>query len=519
MLKSVPGKGNAGMSAGSKHELRLLPLAGALLLASAGASAADKPPAFGVAMPSGWQPGGQRGVSALFQALRASRKQAVPHVPSLVHVDSCADNGARGTLRAAIAEAGEGDTLDLSLLKCSAITLRQGAIPVQLDDLTIVGPGAHRFAIDGAGKDRVFVHYGMGTLRLQQLTVRNGVNAVSGFHVAGGACILSGGNVALDHGAVHGCRTTGEGAYGGGILAGTIVLYTSTLSDNVALGSHPDVFTAAYGGGAMAYFGAIGLYASSVTGNRAAHNLGDTHGSYCTGGGVFADFGSYAVRSTVSGNYSYGTGGGMAGHSGFFISNSTISGNTAKFKAGGGIFARQAADPFVLYNSTLAFNTATVGGGAYIGGVPGAAVLQSTIVAGNAVADMAASAQLTIAGANNLVMSPASGVTLPADTLLADPLLLPLRDNGGPTRTHALAPASPARDTGNNSANLDTDQRGAGYARVVGVAADIGAFEVSSAPPPSAAPTLETWASIALAGLLALAGVRAERGKRRSIVT
>jgi hypothetical protein len=66
---------------------------------------------------------------------------------------------------------------------------------------------------------------------------------------------------------------------------------------------------------------------------------------------------------------------------------------------------------------------------------------------------------------------------LPADTLRTDPQLLPLGNNGGPTRTHAIAPSSPARDAGINAGGLATDQRGVPYARISGPAADIGAFE------------------------------------------
>jgi hypothetical protein len=56
-----------------------------------------------------------------------------------------------------------------------------------------------------------------------------------------------------------------------------------------------------------------------------------------------------------------------------------------------------------------------------------------------------------------------------------------LADNGGPTQTHALIAGSPAIDAGSNPANLATDQRGDGYVRVYGAAADIGAFELQSA--------------------------------------
>jgi hypothetical protein len=68
----------------------------------------------------------------------------------------------------------------------------------------------------------------------------------------------------------------------------------------------------------------------------------------------------------------------------------------------------------------------------------------------------------------------------PAGTSRTDPLIGPPQDNDGRTRTHALVAGSPAIDAGNNMAGLDTDQRGSGFARVVGSAADIGAFETNT---------------------------------------
>ena len=55
--------------------------------------------------------------------------------------------------------------------------------------------------------------------------------------------------------------------------------------------------------------------------------------------------------------------------------------------------------------------------------------------------------------------------------------MLPLADNGGATRTHRLAAGSPAIDAGSASADLTTDQRGAGFTRSAGAAPDIGAYE------------------------------------------
>jgi len=58
-----------------------------------------------------------------------------------------------------------------------------------------------------------------------------------------------------------------------------------------------------------------------------------------------------------------------------------------------------------------------------------------------------------------------------------DPMLLPLADNGGLTWTCAPLKGSPVIDHGSNPLGLATDQRGGKYARLVGAAVDIGAFE------------------------------------------
>jgi hypothetical protein len=63
---------------------------------------------------------------------------------------------------------------------------------------------------------------------------------------------------------------------------------------------------------------------------------------------------------------------------------------------------------------------------------------------------------------------------------IAAPGLDPLGSNGGPTQTMALQPAGPAVDAGSNPGSLTSDQRGAGFLRTGGAAADIGAFEVQT---------------------------------------
>src|SRR5512141_2764573 len=157
---------------------RIAPLTMGIALALGSVAAPDA--AAGIAAGRPQQNGGV--------VLRQQLHQLMPAVPkaptspsSVLPVIDCADDDGAGTLRNVIAAAGEGDTVDLSALTCSTITLTQGAIPVLLNTLTIVGPGANALAIDGGGSDRVLLHPGYGTLALQALTVRNGAISVSGY--------------------------------------------------------------------------------------------------------------------------------------------------------------------------------------------------------------------------------------------------------------------------------------------------------------------------------------------------
>ncbi len=73
-------------------------------------------------------------------------------------VTSCTDDpGDPGSLRNVLASAAEGDTVDLSALTCSTITLVNGALDTSvlgehhLYDVTLQGPGRDALTIDGRG--------------------------------------------------------------------------------------------------------------------------------------------------------------------------------------------------------------------------------------------------------------------------------------------------------------------------------------------------------------------------------
>jgi hypothetical protein len=469
------------------------PTAAAIALALAGGNMAHAGDA-GMRTPLRADPG-QRIFAAWHPDL--TRPAAAATVRTVLN---CKDEGP-GSLREAIGIAGDGDTIDLAHLSCGLITLTTGAIPVLLDNLDVTGPGPELLTVQGGGSDRLFLHYGGGSFTLRGLSLRDGVDRSSGFHVAGGGCIASAGYLTLDHSTVSGCYAGGEGAYGGAIYAYALTMVSSTLAANTACGVLPGTGTAAFGGGAFIY--SLDLTDSTVTGNRAVHQIDPPRSSYDIGGGLMTIRGGRIQGSTLDANYSFGRGGAVASFADLAIANSTISGNRAASEIGGGVFLRRPAT-LALGNSTVTANVAAVGGGGIELSLEGGE-FESSIVAGNQ-ADVAANVQApapaTVTGADNLVGASGSEVTMPADTLDADPRLRPLAPNGGVTLTHALDPASPAIDAGNNLAAAPFDQRGPGFPRIYGAAPDIGAFEHS--PQVAAAPAPVPAVASAVAGLLGL---------------
>ncbi|MET0226587.1 MAG: choice-of-anchor Q domain-containing protein [Dokdonella sp.] len=447
----------------------------------------------------------------LFPQLPAARTTNTgAHAPSSsLPVTNCDDDGP-GSLRQTIAAAADGDTVDLTALRCGTITLQTGAIPIDLDNLVLSGPGRFVLSITGNDLDRVFLHYGGGTLTVQDLTISDGRNRSSGFDVAGGGCVASAGYLALYDTTIRNCYAGGEGAYGGALYAYSLTMSNSTLSGNHAFGVHDQAGTAAFGGAAFVY--GLQLAASTISGNRADHQVNGDRDSYDIGGGIVAVRGGSVYSSSIDTNFSGARGGGIATFSSLSVFNSTVSSNVAASEIGGGLFLRWPA-ALQLGNSTITANSAGFDGGGVWLNAPGS-VFDSSIIYGNSV-DIGNRGNryggpnaVSIEGSRNLAGPTAPLTSLPADTLHTDPQLLALDYNGGPTRTHALDASSPAIDAGNNATNLLFDQRGPQFPRVFGAATDIGAFEQQGAAPPPAqvpVPALSGWLSALLVSLLAAA--------------
>jgi hypothetical protein len=141
-----------------------------------------------------------------------------------------------------------------------------------------------------------------------------------------------------------------------------------------------------------------------------------------------------------------------------------------------------------ITNSTIARNTDLYAGAVVVGTRYGSVTmnLNSALISNNYdgtteddfYAQEILGNTVTIGGSHNLIRTAVANV--PGDTKAGCPLLGPLRDNGGPTWTHALYSGSPAINTGNNALTLPYDQRGAPFARVAKAIADIGAYEVQT---------------------------------------
>jgi hypothetical protein len=286
-----------------------------------------------------------------------------------------------------------------------------------------------------------------------------------------GGCIRSYAGVHLKNAVVSSCHLSGDGVVenGGAIYAEYVTLEHSAVTNNSISGTD----STAYGGGVMALYV---LARDSAISNNAVTVGGSAYQS--VGGGIAAIRALDIESSTISGNQSLFAGGVLFINDGFAVPPMRVADSTVSGNVGGGMFAGTSLD---LLNSTLTQNIPTSfpfsGCGLVLTGL---ARIQSTIAfgnlgPGNTPADIGSFSDATLVGANNLIG--VSGPAVPHGTISVDPVLGPLTNNGGPTLTHALLAGSPAIDAGNNAANLAADQRGSGYVRVSGAAADIGAFE------------------------------------------
>jgi hypothetical protein len=331
-----------------------------------------------------------------------------------------------------------------------------------------------------------------------------GMPTVSNSTLSGNTALLSGG--IYNSGTLTVSNSTLSGNSGGGISSGgTLTVSNSTLSGNsgggISNGGTSTVSNSTLSGNGfgISNAGTLTVSNSTLSGNTAYYGIINSYGTLTVsnstvsgnGGGIFNYLGTVTVsNSTLSGN----SGGGIYNAGGALtVSNSTLSGNTVTGSEGygGGIFTFS-SNPITLTNVTLTANRATNGGGGlYVHPLSNAVpVLHNTLIAGNfrgatdtilddVYGSLNPSSDYNLIGDGTGMTGLQNGVNgnlVGSADAPIDPLLDSLGDYGGPTRTHALLPGSPALNVGDPNQMGMPDQRG--VVRSGGV--NIGAYQASA---------------------------------------
>ncbi len=447
-----------------------------------------------------------------------------------INVTTTHDN-VPGSLRAAITTAntnGEGNTIYLpaGTYILSGEAREDANVSGDLDintngTLAIKGGGTAKTVIDGNELDRV-LHILKGTVSITDLTIRKGKAPTSKKPVlVRGGGILNCGNLTLtqciitENAAGKGSRTGIEpgfsGGHGGGIYnSGTLSLNNCTISLNYGgMGG----YSGSYGGNGGSGGGIYNAGESHIDNCTISHNIAGSGGDglppgFCGDGGGICNNGNLTMSGcTVSENMTgyvremrpagMGAGIGNYTNANLTLINCTISGN----QTGTDIYGANGGGLYNIGNSqligvTIVNNVAggsrcnqhLQGGGIYNNGNIS---LINSIIANNRVPSVGYGPDCygifnwvcycLIKNTNDCKLN---GIQK-ANILGKDPVLGPLKNNGGPTKTHVLLPGSPAIDAGDSS-DFFVDQRG--YTRPIDIpdianmsdGADIGAYEFNA---------------------------------------
>jgi YVTN family beta-propeller protein len=335
-------------------------------------------------------------------------------------------------------------------------------------NVDILGLGADLLTVDAADRSRV-------------LTVASGVAAsICDLKITGGHTLETGGAI-FNYGKLaltDAVFCDNWAAFGGGAIynVGEMAIHAVVVCDNSSHSRGP--------GGGVCNEGTVTITATTIDSNVGTRGagiyncttghiaIGDStisgNESY-EGGGIFNEGTLAIANATVSGNFAWDTGGGVSNKGGSVkITNATISGNRlGRTHNGGGVFSDGGC--ITLHNTIVAGNEGVDDAGKDVFGVFEAASSYNLIG--------------VIDGSTNLDFNPET--LYGTDDSPIDPMLMPLGDYGGPTRTQALFPGSVAFDAGSNQrateAGLTVDQRGQvrfSDADADGIATiDIGSYE------------------------------------------
>jgi predicted outer membrane repeat protein len=432
-------------------------------------------------------------------------------IPTTLQVTNTNDSGP-GSLRDVILAlndnvADAADTVTFSSLFNSAQTISLLGEILISDSIVINGPSG-KLTLDAGGSGRHFNIDGVGAVaaKISNMTFINGAAGGDGY---GGAIRLNNDEESL-------------------VITNCFFTNNTSASGGGAIGSPP----AASPGGKQASLTVVGCFFENNTasgqGGGALHMNANTGGvvvgnqlnisgsvfrnnvaTAFNGGAIFIRMNSTGVpafmqieSSEFSNNINDAGFGGaigiLTGNGNMVIRNTTFHGNATKGTTGtaGGGGAISMGNGYGgtvdFTNNTVTQNVSTGtdavnNWGGAISQTSGASkwTIESSIIFGNP-SVAAPNAQVrsgagTFSFRNSLLENKVSlinyvdlGGNLPIGT---DPLLGPLANNGGFSKTALPGSGSPVRNAGSNPAGLAFDQRGSGFPRVLGGKTDIGAVE------------------------------------------
>ena len=430
----------------------------------------------------------------------AQRPTAKGNRPATTITVTNGNDGGSGSLRQALADANDGDTINFD---ASVGTVILTTAELAIDKSLTLSGAPQMVTVERVSQTEFRIFHVMSghSVEIDGLTITGGSLVGNGGGISNGAiltisnCAISGNSITR----VDSVEYSGAGIYN----IGTMTIVNSTVNNNQGLvvGLFPP-----FGGGISNDGGTLTIQNTTISENTVAfngwgggvYNAGNAESltainstirgnTGSAGGGIFGV--AQIINCTISGNSATFEGGGIYG--GGFISNCTISGNmtTVGHSRGGGI-----SGTGTITNCTFSDNKSVNGSGIC---VIGAVQLGDTILSSGA-SIFVLDGTVTSLGYNLSYDDGGGFLTGPGDQINTDPLLGPLQDNGGPTSTHELVPGSPAIDAGDPNFTPPPfyDQRGMPFIRVFNGRIDIGSFEVQPTPTPTPTPRVAPTARI-----------------------
>jgi len=302
------------------------------------------------------------------------------HAQATFGVTNTNDSGP-GSLRQAILDANAAPGSDVITITATGTVQLQSALPTITDPVSLQGPGASLFRVDGQDLYRVFDIVG-ATATLANLTVQRG--NVTGAAEDGGG-IRS--NRALTLTTIHVLSNTAAGDGGGVYVSGNLTLTDGILRNNRSTGGV---------GGALRSIGAVTVTGTQFRDNTAQGDGGAMHAlvsatlnevifennrclaASCDGGALYAfsqaDLSSAVVISNTAGDQ----GGGVAAAGSVTLTNAIVQHNLSVSGVGGGLFVQGVAE---IDAAEFLSNTArSNGGGLY---ALAAVTLTNSLIQGN----------------------------------------------------------------------------------------------------------------------------------------